>query len=93
MNEVNRFKILKIVINDRLTTSLESKILGLTDATDGVCLHVIASPDRWHWRTAAGVCVLTTSLCLALLNLPWPSLAIITPTCYDACLREAGRTP
>lgn len=77
MNEVNRLKILQDVIDGRLTTSLASQRLGITDRH---CQHVIASPGRWLWRTAAGDCVVIASFFRALLNLLCASSAITMPT-------------
>ncbi|PXV72313.1 hypothetical protein C7433_110120 [Pantoea sp. PNA 03-3] len=54
--------------------------LALRIASDGVCLHVIASPGRWHWRTAAVDCVVIASFFRALLNLLWASSVITMPT-------------
>ncbi len=53
--------------------------LALRIASDGVCLHVIASPGRWHWRTADVDCVVIA----ASSGLAELALGIIRDNCAD----------
>ena len=71
MNEVNRLKILQDVIDGRLTTSLASQRLGITDRHCRRLLARYRASGPLALANRRRDCVVITSFCQVLLNLLW----------------------